>query len=210
MRSVLAPGGALLAILSLAGCQSSNMLSRPNNAATSAETSDAPQIVTAKTAFWAMDTVAHSWASDAALLRLSAKSVPGFTNESGKAAMWEAVFASPGLHQYRLFTWSVAALPPQIYKGVSAGLAMPWGGATRDAMAIDTTQFTVDSDAAWHTASTLAADWLRKNPDKELSALELGETWRYAGPLWYVQWGDHTSGFSTMVAADSGKILNRK
>lgn len=209
MRTVPVVGVVLLAALLMAGCQSSSSPSSANNAAAPAP-SATPQTVTAKAAFWPMYHAAHSWAPDAAVFRLTAKPLSGFTNDSGKAAMWEAVFASATLHQYRNFTYSIAAAPPQTYAGVTGGLAMPWGGETRDAMAIDTSRFNVDSDAAWKAASSLAADWLKKNPQQSPAALELGENYRYPEPVWYVQWGDKKSGYAALVSADTGKSLNRK
>jgi hypothetical protein len=124
--------------------------------------------------------------------------------------MWEAAFASPSLRQYRLYTYAVADVPPNVFKGVTAGLPMPWGGETRDAMPVDLTSFNVDSDAAFQTASVESAGWLKKNPGKELTALELGQTFRFSGPVWYSQWGTRSDGYSTLVDATTGKVLSRK
>ena len=87
---------------------------------------------------------------------------------------------------------------------------LPDGISTRDAMAIDLTQFNVDSDAAYQTGAGLAGDWLKKNPGKELASLEVGETYRFQGPVWYLQWGDKKAGYSALIDANSGKNLNRK
>lgn len=153
---------------------------------------------------------ARGWAPDVQAIRLSQKSLQGYKNEVGKAGLWEGVFASPSLRQYRLYTYSVADVPPNIFKGVTAGLPMAWGGETRDAMAVDLTVFNIDSDAAYQTASVEAADWLKKNPGKELTAFELGQTYRFSGPVWYTQWGTKGSGYSALVDANTGKVLNRK
>ncbi len=124
-----------VAVLLLAGC--SRTSSAPTAAANpaggpSAQTVAAPQVVPAKEAFWPMYKEAHSWAGDAEVMRVTAKVLPGFRNEAGKAGMWEAVFASPSLHKYRIYTYSIATAPPDVYKGVVAGLEMAWGGPTRD------------------------------------------------------------------------------
>ncbi len=71
-----------------------------------------------------MYTSARSWTTDLVTLKLIAKEVPGFKNEAGKAAMWEATFGSPSLHQYRVYSYSIAAVPPDIFKGVVAGLGV--------------------------------------------------------------------------------------
>ncbi|MGB6156681.1 MAG: hypothetical protein WBH45_00240, partial [Acidobacteriaceae bacterium] len=177
--------------------------------AAQAQPAAAPEPFTAKTAFWVMYKAAHNWAPDAEPIRVTAKEVPGFKNDAGKAAMWEAVFASPSLHQYETFTDSIADAPPDIYKGVVAGLAQPWGGATRDAMPIDVTSFNVDSDAAYTAAAAAAADWLKNNPGKPLSAFEVGDTSKFQVPVWYVMWGTKTAGYATIVDASTGKVLHK-
>jgi hypothetical protein len=195
-------------MLLLAGCASSNQPANP--AAAPAQPAAPPEIVTAKTAFWPMYKEAHTWAPDIVVMHLTAKPVPGFQNQGGKAAMWEAVFASPSLRTYRIFTNSIASVPPDVFKGIRAGLAMPWGGATRDATPIDLTLFSVDSDAAFTAASADAAGWLKSNPGKELSAFELGDTSKFQVPVWYVMWGNKTAGYATIVDASSGKVLKHK
>jgi hypothetical protein len=150
------------------------------------------------------------WAPDAVFLGITAKDVPGFTNDSGKAAMWQASFGSPGLHKYRNDSYAIATVLPDIHKGAAAGLALPWGGPTRDAMPIDPSTFNVDSDATYTAASTDAADWLKKNPDKKLSSMGLGNAYKFQKPVWYVVWGDQKSGgYIAYVDAISGKVLKK-
>jgi hypothetical protein len=169
-----------------------------------------PEPVTAKTAFWPMYTSARHWNTDIVILRLTPREVPGFKNEAGKAAMWEAMFASPSLHQYRIYSYAIASSPPDIFKGVSAGLRVPWGGVTRDAMPVELTSFNVDSDAAYQAAAADGAAWLKKNPDKPLSSFALGNTFRFQAPVWYLMWGDKKSGYVAFVDANSGKVLKQK
>ena len=196
-----------VAVLLLGGCSRPVTNPSASNVPAPPEKSTAPQIVAAKTALGPMYAVARNWSRDVVVLRMTAKEVPGFKNEDGKAAMWEAAFASPSLRQYRVFTYSVAAVPPDIHKGVLAGLEMPWSGATRDAMPVDLSMFNVDSDAAYKAASSEAADWLNKNPGIQLSSLEIGDTYKSQDPVWYVKWGNKKSGYAALVDASSGKIL---
>ncbi|HEX4039250.1 MAG TPA: hypothetical protein VHX37_14425 [Acidobacteriaceae bacterium] len=209
---LLAVGGVCAAAISalslMIGCTRSAQTAPPVQQP-EAQTQSAPAgPVAAKDAFWPMYKAAHAWASDVTALRLSAKTIPGVKNESGKAAMWEAVFASPSKATYRTFTWSVADVPSSmIYKGVNAGLEMPWGGATRDVMPIDLSQFNTDSDAAYQAAAADGAEWLKKNPGKDLSALEMGDTYRFQVPVWHVMWGTKSAGYAAWVDASSGKVL---
>jgi len=204
---------AVAAVL-LAGCSPSSSApsaaSNPSGSPAASQPAAPPQVVAAKEAFWPMYKEAHSWAADVVVMRITEKELPGFRNEAGKAGMWEAVFASPSLHKYRIFKYSIATVSPDIYKGVVAGLVLPWGGATRDAMPVDLSLFTVDSDAAYTAGAAQAADWLKKNPGKELSALEIGDTYKFQGPVWYLMWGSKQSGYATFVDASTGKVLNHK
>ncbi|HEY1501656.1 MAG TPA: hypothetical protein VGF88_18930 [Acidobacteriaceae bacterium] len=199
-----------LAPFLLAGCSSSTSTSssQPEKAATPVAT--APEVITAKTAFWEMYKTAHAWSSDAEPIRVTAREVPGYKNEAGKAGMWEAIFGSSSLGMYRTFTYAIVDAPPNVSKGVSAGLALPWHGATRDAMPIDTSMFTIDSDAAYTAAAADAATWLRNNPGKEVSDFEIGDTYKFQAPVWYVMWGTKASGFATMVDASTGKVVSHK
>lgn len=202
-----------VAALLTMGCSKTQKPEPSQNAATPAPAAQpaAPaEPVTAKTAFAPMYKAAYGWAPDVLLIRITAKEVPGFTNADGKAAMWEAIFASPATGKYRVYSWSIASVPPQIYKGVDAGPELGWKGITHDAMPIDLALFTVDSDTAYQDAAKAAAAWLKKNPDQPLTALEIGNTTRFHAPVWYVKWGTDKSGYVVLVDASSGHVLRLK
>ena len=198
-----------IAALLLSGCSQSNTSSATGQAGANAPAAP-PELVTAKTAFWPMYKSALTWSSDAETIRLSAKEVPGFKNQAGKAAMWEATFGSPSKHQYRVYTYAIATVLPDIHKGAAAGLALPWGGQTRDAMPIDPTVFNIDSDAAYQTSAADAAAWLAKNPTIPLTSIELGNTFSFKTPVWYVAWGDKKSGYISLVNATAGTLYKKK
>ena len=199
------------AVLILAGCtQPATNAPASNESAAAPKPTAPPEPVAAKAAFWPMYTSARSWAPDIQTISVVAGEVPGFKNEAGKAAMWEATFGSPSLRQSRVYTYAIATVQPDIRKGVTAGLAGAWSGITRNAMPIDLTMFTVDSDAAYQSAASDAADYLKKNPDKHLSSLELGDSYRFPSPAWYLVWGDAKSGYAAFVDAGTGKVLKKK
>jgi len=203
-------GVAAVAVVFLAGCSPSKTAVPASEQPTQATTpTAAPQIVTAKTAFWPMYTAAHNWASDVEVLRITSKEVAGFKNEKGKAAMWEAAFASPSQHTYRVYTYSIVDVPPDLYKGVTAGMDRPWGGDTRNAMPIDLSTFNVDSDAAYTTAAGDAGVWLKKNPGKDFSAMEVADTSKFPDPMWYVMWGTPKDGFAAWVDANTGALTKK-
>lgn len=196
----------------IAGCGQTPVASRPVNVTqpvSEAKPVPPAEPVAAKTAFWPMYAAAHQWAPDVVALRVTAREIPGYANGGGKAGLWEGVFASPSRGKYRVFTYSIATVAPSIFKGVTGGLEMPWTGVTREAMPLDLTMFNVDSDAAFSAASGDAAEWLKKNPGKQVATLEIGDTYRFPAPVWHVVWGTKASGYTTFVDASSGKIVKR-
>jgi hypothetical protein len=198
-----------VAVFLLAGCSQSTSPVGADSDGAKAPTSP-PQPVTAQTAFAPMYKSARAWSPDVEVLTLRPKDVPGFKTEAGKAPMWEASFASKQLRQYRVYTYSIATVQPDIHKGTGAGLPMSWSGETRDAMPIDLSIFTVDSDAAFKAAAAEGAAWLTKNPKVELSSLDLGSTYKFQSPVWYVAWGDKKSGYVAFVDASSGKVYKSR
>ena len=201
---------AVAAAALVTGCSNGNNIGSTPNVVKAADVAPAAP-VTAKTALGQMYKAALGWRGDVQLMRLSPKPVTGFTNAEGKAAMWEAAFGSPTRHQVRMYTYSIATVLPDIHKGVSAQLAMPWAGPTRDAMPVDLSLFTVDSDAAYQAAAKDAAQWLKKNPKMELATLDLGSNYRYRAPAWYVSWGDpKKNGYIVLIDATSGNMYSHK
>jgi hypothetical protein len=198
------------AVLLLGGCSQSTTPPVNNEAAEAKKPAGPPELVSAKTAFWPMYTAARKWSADAETLKLEPAEVPGFTNGSGKAAMWKATFGSPSLHQYVVCSYAIASVLPDIYKGVKVGHGAPWGGETRDVMPIDLSMFNVDSGAAYQAAATDAAAWLKKNPDKKLSSFALGDAYSFDVPIWYLMWGDKKSGYVAFIDANNGNVLKKK
>lgn len=200
----------LSAIFLLSGCsQPSQPAGSEATAAKTAEPAAPVEPVTAKTAYYPMYKSAYKWAPDIVLLHMAPKDIPGFENAKGKAALWEATFASPSQHTYRVFSYAIAAHSPDIYKGVTLGSGIPWAGPTREVTPIASSAFTVDSDAAYTTAAADADAWLKKNPDKKLTSLQLGNSYSYPAPVWYIQWGDKKSGYVAIVNATTGKVLKK-
>ena len=168
-----------------------------------------PDAVSAKTAFWEMYKLAHTWAADLVPLKVESKTVSGFRNGGGKAVSWTATFGSPSRHEARVFTYFAITHAPDIHKGVIVGNPLPWAGPTRDALAFDTSDFAVDSDAVYNTAFALASTWAKAHPDKDVT-FSLGNASRFPAPVWYVLWGDSKSGYAVFVNAKSGAVVNQK
>jgi hypothetical protein len=179
---------------------------KPDSASKSASATEQP--VSGKTAFWEMYKSAHSWAADLVPLALESKTVPGIKSEGGKAAMWSATFGSALRKEARVFTYSIVSRPPDIYKGVTVGNPLTWTGPTPAALAFTTSDFAVDSDAAYTTALAQAAAWVKSHPDRDVS-FTLGNASRFPSPVWYVLWGDKKSGYSVFINAKTGAVVKQ-
>lgn len=196
---------AFLALLLLTSCsqepKTTQASTNPDNT-----TATAAGPVTGKTAFWEMYKSAHAWAPDLTALSLENKTVPGEKKEPGKAEVWSATFGSLSKHEARTFSYAVAAHPPDVPKGITVGHAIPWGGPSHDALPFYSSDFSVDSDAAYKTALGQAEPWLKKHPDKE-ARLTLGNSSRFPAPVWYVFWGDKKLGYAVYVNAKTGAVI---
>lgn len=194
--------------LSFAGCTNSAV---PAADAAKPAAAVSPAVpVSARTAFNPMYKSAFTWASDVVLLQMTPTEVSGFTNDGGKAAQWHATWASPSLHKSRVDSYAIATVVPDIHKGAANGIPIPWAGPSREMMPIDLGSFTVDSDTAYAAGAADADAWLKKNPDKKLSMMDLSNGSRFHVPVWAMLWGDKKSGYLVFVDASTGKVLKMK
>jgi hypothetical protein len=163
--------------------------------------------VTGKTAYWEMYTEARNqFAKDIMPIQLEAKEIPGIPNADGKAAMWTAEFVSDSQKERRVFTYAVAAHPPDIYKGVTIGKPLPWSGS-RDIMPFSMGTVETDSDAAFKTASEEAGKFLKEHPEKN-PTITLEQLTRYQGvPTWIIFWGTDKSGYRAFVSGIDDKAM---
>jgi hypothetical protein len=169
-----------------------------------------PEPVLAKEAFYEMYTPAHKWAPDMLPLSLTSGEISGIMNSEGKAGLWTAVFGSTSLMQARTYTYAVADQLPSIPKGVKAEAAVPWRGPTTVAQTFQTSDFMIDSDAAYKTAAMKAADWLKDpaNAAKPFS-MALGSAARFPSPVWYVVFGTDKSGYQAYISATTGSVITK-
>ena len=198
MRNILLRAVVTIAILFLTACSEA-----PKESSGGASGPSTP--VTGKTAFWPMYTAAYKWASEMVPLKLESRDAPGSKSEPGKATTWAATFGSQRRREAIVITYATAAQPPDIVKGVNVGHPFPWAGPTHEALAFQSSDLGVDSDAAYKTASDKASAWLKKHPDKNVS-FALGNSSRFSGPVWYVLWGDSKDGYGLFIDAKTGQV----
>lgn len=208
MNQHLFSAALAVAVLSFTGCSEA-----PKPAPETTETKKEPPKptgpVSAKTAFWEMYKPARSWATDLLVLSVTSNDVPGVKSEDGKYAMWTAVFVSPSKREARTFTYAIADQGTSVHRGVTMGGAETWSGATPKSKAFQTSEFAVDSDAAYKTAFEKAQPWVKKHPDKT-AAMFLGSSNRFPAPAWYVLWGTTKLGYAVFVNATTGAVMTGK
>jgi hypothetical protein len=199
----LKAAATILAFVMTTACSEAPKTSEPKTEA-KREASNPPEPVSGKSAFYEMYKPARGWASDLLPLSLASGEVPNMKNEAGKAAMWTAVFVSPSRREARTLSYLVDQ-GTTIHKGITVGGAEPWSGPTAKSEPFQSTQFVIDSDVAYETASHKAAAWLKNHPRKSVS-FYLGNASRFPAPVWYVLWGNNKSGYSAYVNATTGAI----
>jgi hypothetical protein len=203
----------VLAVMGLSACSSEPAKTTEktdSDAAAKKAPAGPPEPVAAKTAFYEMYTPAHTWAADLLPISLKSGEVAGVKNADGKAGFWTAVFVSPSLHAARTYTYSVADQLPNISKGVRAESTDSWAGPTTAAETFQTSDFTIDSDAAYKTAAAKAGDWLKENNNAEKPvSMSLGAAARFPAPIWYILFGDNKLGFVAVVNASTGNIVSK-
>jgi len=196
----------MAAALVLAACSSAPKPEPKVESEAAKEPAKAPEAVTAQRAFFELYKAGRAWATDLLALSIASGEVPGVQNGEGKAGLWTVTFVSPSLMQARIFTYAAADGGPGIMKGINVGNALPWGGATTASKTFTSSEFPVDSDAAYKAAAEQAAGWLKAHP-KETVTFRLGNASRYPAPVWYVMWGTTKNGYAALVNAVTGTVV---
>jgi hypothetical protein len=210
-KNLLMRSALVVAVLALTACSSEpakTTEAKTDTDAAKKAPAGPPEPVLAKAAFYEMYTPAHTWAADMVPISLKSGEVAGVKNSEGKAGVWIAVFGSPSQRMARTYTYSVAEELPTIAKGVKAESPEAWAGPTTTVMTFQTSDFTIDSDAAYKAAAAKAGDWLKdpENAAKPVS-LSLGAAARFPAPVWYILFGNTKSGFVSLVSATTGNII---
>jgi len=208
-KKLLIAAAAVAAVVAMTAC---SQAPTPTETKTKAEVeakkepAKPAEPVAAQTAFYEMYKPARTWAPDLLVLSLLGNEVPSVKSEAGKFPMWTAVFVSPSRREARTFTYSVVDDGTTIHKGVDAGGAQSWTGATPKSSPFQTTGFVVDSDDAYKTAYAKAEAWVKKHPGKKV-AFSLGSAARFPAPVWFIIWGDTKSGYAVYVNATTGTVI---
>ena len=205
-KKVLLTATVMVAALALSACSEAPTPAAKVETEAKKEPAKAPEAITAQRAFYELYKPARAWAADLLALSVISGETPNIKNEDGKAGLWTVTFVSPSRKEARTFTYAVADSGADIRKGINVGNALPWGGGTPTSKPFSSSEFVVDSDAAYKTAVEKAADWLKGHPDQK-ATFRLGNASRFAAPVWYVLWGTTKNGYAALVNATTGTIV---
>ena len=167
---------------------------------TSKKLIDPPSPVTAQIAFHRVFVRAKAWSSDSQLLKISSFNLKKLPSNSGKCAVWQAIFVSRTKRKSRSYTYSVIKAGRSIRKGVRIGLEESWSGRGRQKPFIHQF-FRIDSDKAYVTAREKSETFLKKNPDLPVHFL-LESTARFTNPVWRVIWGETVGSSKRTIFVD--------
>jgi len=190
------PGCALLVLL--CACSSSEPAKKAEE--------KPPEPVTGLTALYRMYAPARQWAPDAQVLRMRSIPMSEVKPERGKAAAWEANFASPSRGKARGWTYSVVEGQGNLHQGAFAGLEANWSGPQPNARPIPLAAVKTDTDAAYQTAlKNKGAEYDKKNPGRPINFV-LENTGKFPDASWRVIWGESagSSNFSVFVDISTG------
>ena len=166
---------------------------------------DSPSPVTAQIAFHRVFVQAKAWSGDSQLLKISSFNLKNLPSNSGKCAVWQAIFVSRTKRKSRSYTYSVIKAGRSIRKGMRIGLEESWSGRGRQKPFIHQL-FRIDSDKAFFTAREKSETFLKKNPNLPVHFL-LESTARFTSPVWRVIWGETVGSSKRTIFVDASTGL---
>ncbi len=162
-----------------------------------------PEPVTGLHALYQCYQHARQWSPELKVLRLLSIDLAEVKAQPGKAAGWQAIFASESLGKRRAYTFSVFDASLSMRKGV---FPEPPSALASDDVGFLIAAVQKDTDFAMDLALKHGADYAKKNPTMPISyTLEMGR--KVMDPMWRVIWGEsaNSSVFSVMVDASTGQ-----
>jgi hypothetical protein len=191
----------LLSLLMIAGCSSESNQTAPPKP-------EAPQLLTGRGAFQQLYISARSWAPDARPYQLQSSAVGDNKGKDGKAAVWQAGFASPSQRNSRPYTWSGIDSPDAPSRGISHGAQDPYTPGSD----FDVQFLKVDSDKAFDVAQKHGGDKvLQADPNTPVTYL-LEWSRPTNNLIWHVIYGNNrnTAKLVVDVDASTGEFLRKE
>src|SRR5215813_3666055 len=184
--------------LFLLGCDSSTEKSQ------NPAQSNAPQLETGRFSLQKMIAPARLWAGDALPIRMKSTTSKDSLGHDGKAAFWQALFASAAKQKMENFSWS--GTPP---RGVDHGTEDTFNSGNRSMQPFDLNFLKGDSDKAYQVAQEHGGkQLLAKNPNQEVFYL-LDWDSRVSQLRWHVIYGgsENSAQLTVIVDASTGDFV---
>lgn len=195
----------LFAALLLAACASA-----PEKKAEKAPEPPA-EAVGAQKGFFRTFPSARTWSPDVMPIRIESVAIPEVKNGEGKYGAWRITYVSTAKSKSKVFTYSVAESPGNVYKDVFSPLEERWGGPGGSALPFRMEAFKVESDKAYATAIEKIKPYLAKNTGKKPNVL-IEWNKRFSQPTYRFYWGDSLATAEQTVYVDiaTGEFVSKE
>lgn len=173
------------------GCNSGPAPKNPEPAGQAAPAKPAPtQTATGREAFQQLYATARLWAPDARPFREQSGILKDANGQGGKAAIWNAGFASPSRHGLKNFSWSGAHDPDAPAFGVSSNVEDSYSPSNSSTLIFDLAFLKSDSTQAFEEAQKHGGDKLLKKDPKTTVTYVLDWQPQANSLYWHVIYGD--------------------
>jgi hypothetical protein len=169
-----------------------------------------PEPVGAQKAFFRTLPSARTWAPDVEPLRVESLAIPEVKWGEGKYGAWRITYVSAAKQRLKVYTYSVAESPGNVYKDVFSPLEERWNGPSGQTLPFRMQAFKIESDKAWAVAIEKSAAYLAKKSNQPAQVL-LEWNKRFSQPSYRIFWGNSigTAEHSVFVDAVTGQFLTK-
>jgi hypothetical protein len=163
-----------------------------------------PELLTGRSAFQKLYISAHGWAGDAKPYQLQSQVIGDNKGADGKAAIWQASFASQTLHSSKPYVWSGVDSPDAPSRGVDPGAQDNYTASN----AFDVNFLKIDSDKAYEVAQKHGGDKIAGTPVTYLLDWAPGEN----KLVWHVVYGPSRNEAKLVadVDATTGEFIRKE
>jgi hypothetical protein len=166
------------------------------------------ELLTGRVAFQQMYIAAHGWGPDARPYQLKSGAIGDNRGHNGKAALWNASFASASMHASKTYNWSGIDSPDAPARGINPG--------TQDSFTpnntFDLRFLKTDSDSAFDVAQQHGGEKLLQ--EKPATPVIYLLDWNAAenNLVWHVIYGNSRSDAALVVDVDAstGKFQRKE
>jgi len=199
---------ALLLMAWMCGCSSSTPSQAPEQkpaptAQPAAKPAPETTALTGREGFQKAFVAAHMWAPDARPYRIQSTSTSDATGMDGKAAIWQASFASAAKRNIKTFTWSGTHAEGAPEPGISSTPEDTYNPTSSSTRVFDPIYLKSDTDAAFAVAQKHGGEKLtKKKPDQRIGYVADWDP-RESKLIWHVYYGDRPGDAALNVAVDA-------